>query len=1106
MAINVQQTFDDDLGVAGDTNNDPATAPILQGSRLYVSHLVRGDIDYFRIPIGAYGSRVELTLSHIPQGSDYDLAVAGPQAPRLRGGPTGNIPLTNTQLPDTGLDLDSAAQHLPPENLQDLPLDAITLGSNTLRGVSDNRGNEDEHVTLISQGESGYYTIQVSDFSGDASDPYVLEIQTLGPPNFGPCAPRTGISNGAPAAAPAVSAATNTLFLVNESRLISTHGAAAAAVMSRLTTLAGRTDLGINGAVVRVERGAGVAGAYDAWDASPCSPALANAVVEEIGDYLDTLEAGAPNVAYKVVVGGDDIVPFARMPDETQIANERTYREALGAVNNQYVGSIGAGFLFTDDVYAEAGAPEFLGRELFVPEQAIGRLVETPADITRTIDDFIAAGGAMPPTSSYVTGYDFLTDGALEINLPFAAALGQNAKTLINETWDDAAFLAGLFPGGTAPRLNSLNAHYDHRRLLPAAESAAHREDNLVETGDITSRGANAMSGRLGFSIGCHSGLAVSDAIFGAANILKDDWAQAMLGTGATGWIGNTGYGLGDTLVVGYSERLHALLSPKLNGTMRLGQALAQAKQEYIATLGVVGPYDAKVVMQTTLYALPMLRLGTATPPGPPPALPLSTDPATGLQSADFDVSPTFTAFNTIFGKYYTADDGVQLTQRRPIEPLVSLDVTQPGLQAHGALIRLLSSPADELELQRRLQPRRHRPLRARAGAGGGDGVPDQDPARLDLQLADRPTPAAQPHRRPVPQRRRSSTSRASAPTAATRAWRARCSTRTWRTTGGRRSSGSSRRSPSPRVWPASPSTSPTWTTPAAPGQVKAVVLIYRDCAGTWRTIDLQHGTGNRYTGGGPALPSTCNEVDYYLQAVDGAGNVAVASKKVQLQPLVLPPDIEPDGAAPITSSLSGTLAPSGWYRSAVQVTLTSTDPVSYSLDGGRRSPTAGRSPSPATASTSWRRLDTGRAQAHHRLRHRRDRARARRSRARRQRGRGWRLVRLQRQAEGLGRRHRRLQPDRDPLRARPGRRARRASPTSRPAARSSAPAPTTASTASTSSTRLRSTMPATRGQSCVNEWKYDGSPPCARSARSRPSRRSRPIPSPGRRPTPARA
>ena len=238
--------------------------------------------------------------------------------------------------------------------------------------------------------------------------------------------------------------------------------------------------------------------------------------------------------------------------------------------------------------------------------------METPADITKTIDGFTTANGLLTPSSSLVTGYDFLTDGAQQINVPFAAGLGANAKTLINDTWDRNQLLAQLFPAaGGGPKLNSLNAHFDHQRLLPAAENAANRQSNLVTTTDITA----AMSGRLGFSLGCHSGPRRL-----GRDLRRRQPAALRLGAGDArarvppAGSGNTGYGLGDTTDVAYSERLHALFSRKLDGTLTLGQALEQAKQDYLGTLGVHDRYDAKVMMEATLYGLPMLKLGTGHP------------------------------------------------------------------------------------------------------------------------------------------------------------------------------------------------------------------------------------------------------------------------------------------------------------------------------------------------------------------------------------------------------------------------------------------------------------------------------------------------------------
>ncbi len=47
-----------------------------------------------------------------------------------------------------------------------------------------------------------------------------------------------------------------------------------------------------------------------------------------------------------------------------------------------------------------------------VPGLAVGRLVETPAEIAGMIDAYRRPGGVVVPRSSLVTGYDFLADAA----------------------------------------------------------------------------------------------------------------------------------------------------------------------------------------------------------------------------------------------------------------------------------------------------------------------------------------------------------------------------------------------------------------------------------------------------------------------------------------------------------------------------------------------------------------------------------------------------------------------------------------------------------------------------------------------------------------------
>ena len=180
-----------------------------------------------------------------------------------------------------------------------------------------------------------------------------------------------------------------------------------------------------------------------------------------------------------------------------------------------------------------------------------------------------------------------------------------NAQELINNSWSKSDLLGAMFPASNPPTLDSINAHYDHFRSLPADENAANRETILYTTADLAGR---STAGRVIFTMGCHSALPVSDFVLG--NPLNADWSQAYAQSGAVVYMGNTGYGLGDTAAVLYSEKLNLLFADRLDGSMTVGQALAFAKQEYAATPTQSG-YHLKVIDEATMMGLPMYRVGT---------------------------------------------------------------------------------------------------------------------------------------------------------------------------------------------------------------------------------------------------------------------------------------------------------------------------------------------------------------------------------------------------------------------------------------------------------------------------------------------------------------
>ena len=59
-----------------------------------------------------------------------------------------------------------------------------------------------------------------------------------------------------------------------------------------------------------------------------------------------------------------------------------------------------------------------------VPGLAVGRLVETPAEIAGLLDAYTQAGGVVSPSSSLVTGYDFLADAADAVATELQAGTG----------------------------------------------------------------------------------------------------------------------------------------------------------------------------------------------------------------------------------------------------------------------------------------------------------------------------------------------------------------------------------------------------------------------------------------------------------------------------------------------------------------------------------------------------------------------------------------------------------------------------------------------------------------------------------------------------------
>lgn len=701
--------------------------PDIEADYLYTGHISSaGDVDLFDLPAPSAGSVVTVYLSHLP--ADYDLVLYGSSAASsaplrsspLRSSPLRSSPLRSSPVGDDGLDPTASADNvLAPETLQDVPLRSSPLRSSSLQ-----RDTRTEVVsTLVGENDVDFnFQVQVSGYNGAfSSEPYMLRVKVTSPAEDLPCITRSFGTTGVQGSLPlpdSIPANTETLFLVNQKRLGDMYGSVddnnpltaddwGSRIVSRLGTLAAyagdAAGVGaVRGVVLPIDGDAAVRAAYDAWDADPCNVTKANEIVASINSVVDGYRANLANLRNIVLVGSDDMVPMGRLADLTTLSNQQDYRAeaAPNGLDNPISRAFARGYLLSDDPYGDFDPGEWLNGKLYVPDVALGRLVERPAEIMGAIDRYLSSQGRLDTSSSFTAGYDFLIDGAAEVD----SALRQNGPSgptsLINNTWTRNQIVRawnGQNADGTqasaSPKVVSVNGHYDHYRALPALDdSNPGIPADLLTASDLAS--SSLPTGALLFSMGCQGGLNLPDVFAAVGDPRGGDWAQTAAQRQSL-LAGNSGYGYGDSEAVAYSERIYSYFAQGLDGTASVGQAMTLAKQRYLRGLGVAGVFDAKAMEEAIFYGLPMYRLGAAgqapslMPPPPAPAPPTPT-----VVSSTFDESPNPTSRSGPRGAYYAVGSQLpQVTHYRPITPRMEVPVTPvPGLRAHGVFLEQIDT------------------------------------------------------------------------------------------------------------------------------------------------------------------------------------------------------------------------------------------------------------------------------------------------------------------------------------------------------------------------------------------------------------------------------
>jgi Tol biopolymer transport system component len=120
-----------------------------------------------------------------------------------------------------------------------------------------------------------------------------------------------------------------------------------------------------------------------------------------------------------------------------------------------------------------------------------------------------------------------------------------------------------------------------------------------------------------------------------------------------------------------------------------------------------------------------------------------------------------------------------------------------------------------------------------------------------------------------------------------------------------------------------------------SPADVARVLVAFRDeTSSTWRFLDLKRGTGANW-GGTAAVGGT--RIEYFMQAVDKWGNVAVSTNKGRL--FLGAPPAPPTGSG-VEPSLTGSRT-AGWFTPSAQLNIEAADGVAVSvgIDGGPLTP-----------------------------------------------------------------------------------------------------------------------------------------------------------------------
>ncbi|MEO7803505.1 MAG: PxKF domain-containing protein [Actinomycetota bacterium] len=682
---------------ANGTPEQACTHPIQTGFAYFSQIERRGDRDFFCIPAPPVNSTINLSLRNV--GSNNELVLYHPKDGD-RPEPLSNLTVAEPAIqaaPDPAPGTALSGEPVAPDTHNEIQLENLPIA-----GISDNKGLAPESIVARTWSTHGtgpqYYIAQVSGAVGDGgadfSDlPYTLSFSITAPPSAISCPSRalTAAAPPTPSIAPTAldMQGKKTLFVVNRQRLYGEFGLAGGNdAMTALTTFASSpAGQAVGAAVFPIDAFSDVTNAYTNWDAAPCNIDAMREVPRAINRAITsvTLPMQIENLA---LIGSPIQVPYGATEDRTQVAKESSFAAGLinAAGSVDMAAAIADGNILTDSVYLGRAVP-WGGDWLYLPTASVGRVsTEKASDIPDAINR-LTANASWEPTASLATGYSFFGDVGSSVDSIFHAQRpAATQSTLLTETWTGDDLRQKVSALASTKTFSSINAHFSPFVMQPAGATSA---DDLYTPQKLL----DGLSLNLwGYgTVGCHSLLSVPNSYVSANNVAKvTDWVEKFTTQGALWGAGQTTFGLGINGSTALTEKLLVDFASYLDGRMNVGQARASAIWDYYAQSGSFSEYDRKAMMGFGQTGFSFIKVGSGNSVTPPPTVPLTTDPITGLKvatfSADYTSPSVWNKKTTSTGSYYELNGRSQSSPGLPTQPLAIFGANSgvPGLRLHG--------------------------------------------------------------------------------------------------------------------------------------------------------------------------------------------------------------------------------------------------------------------------------------------------------------------------------------------------------------------------------------------------------------------------------------